>query len=172
MERSIDPANNPDHNMNRIATLRQALKLIKKASQQSGIGVVFPDSIPTDLLLEADQNQEISGFVHPAQDRQRAGIYLGDQLVGFMTPREERDNKGWRVGAIFIKPEFKGLGLNIGSKAIAQFFAGRKAAPVPISTTNIASQKAFEAAGFKREESYPDIVEDDGWIGQWWVKNN
>lgn len=156
--------------MNRIATLRRALNIIKESNGPSNISVVFPDSIPTDLLLEADQNPEISGFVHPGQDRQRAGIYLGDQLVGFMTPREERNNKGWRVGAIFIKPESKGLGLNIGSKAIAQFFADRKAAPVPISTTNMASQKAFEAAGFKREESYPDIVEDDGWIGQWWVK--
>jgi len=147
-------------------------RIKKKASEHgSNVRVIFPDSIPSDVLLEADSNPEITGFVHPNQDRQRAGIYLGDQLVGFMTPREERANKGWRVGAIFIGPEFKGLGLNIGSKAIAQFFANRKAAPVPISTTNIASQKAFESAGFKREESYPDIVEDDGWTGQWWVKN-
>lgn len=131
------------------------------------IEVKYPDNISKDILLKADQDPEISGFVYPNDSsRERAGIYYNNSLVGFFTPRQE--SNGWRIGAIFILPNYRTLGKGLGSTAISKFFTGRKAAPVPISITNTASQKAFAKAGFVN--SGEEIIDDDGWVGNWWIK--
>ena len=134
------------------------------------VEVKFPDDIPIEFLEKGDEDPEISGFVRPEEGRQRAGIYFNDALVGFMTPREE-PNKGWRIGAIYINPDYRNKG--IGSKAINKFFEERDASSVPIGTDNIASQKAFANAGFVLLD--PDEIltdEKDGWEYQIWGKKN
>ena len=147
------------------------------AEQSQPVELRFPDVIPQDLLaladndpeiggfVFADNDPEIGGFVYPQEDRQRAGIYLDDELVGFMTPREE--DGGWRAGAIYIRPDSRGKG--IGSLAIDKFFEDKSASPVPIGLNNLASQKAFAKAGFVLLD--PDEVltdEKDGWEYQLW----
>jgi RimJ/RimL family protein N-acetyltransferase len=134
--------------------------------QANTVQIKFPDAIPPEMLALANKDPEISGFVYPEEDRQRAGIYFNDELVGFMTPRKEPDG-GWRVGAIHIDPNNRGKG--IGSMAIAKFFEDKTASPVPISVDNISSQKAFANAGFALLN--PDEVltdEKDGWKYQLW----
>ena len=135
------------------------------AEQTQPVELRFPDVIPQDLLALADNDPEIGGFVYPQEDRQRAGIYLDNELVGFMTPREE--DGGWRAGAIYIRPDSRGKG--IGSLAIDKFFEDKSASPVPIGLNNLASQKAFAKAGFVLLD--PDEVltdEKDGWEYQLW----
>ena len=135
------------------------------AEQSQPVELRFPDVIPQDLLALADNDPEIGGFVYPQEDRQRAGIYLDNELVGFMTPREE--DGGWRAGAIYIRPDSRGKG--IGSLAIDKFFEDKSASPVPIGLNNLASQKAFAKAGFVLLD--PDDVltdEKDGWEYQLW----
>ncbi len=135
------------------------------AEQSQPVELRFPDVIPQDLLALADNDPEIGGFVYPQEDRQRAGIYLDNELVGFMTPREE--DGGWRAGATYIHPDSRGKG--IGSLAIDKFFEDKSASPVPIGLNNLASQKAFAKAGFVLLD--PDEVltdEKDGWEYQLW----
>ncbi len=147
------------------------------AEQSQPVDLRFPDVIPQELLaladndpeiggfVFADNDPEIGGFVYPREDRQRAGIYLDDELVGFMTPREE--DGGWRVGAIYIRPENRGKG--IAPSAIAKFFEDKNASPVPIGLANSSSQSAFAKAGFVLLD--PDDVltdEKDGWEYQLW----
>jgi len=136
--------------------------------QINTVQVKFPDAIPPDILTLADEDPEIAGFVYPEEGRQRAGIYFDDELVGFMTPREE-PNGGWRVGAIYIDPDHRRKG--IGSMAIAKFFEHKTASPVPIGINNTSSQKTFAKAGFTLLN--PDEIltdEDDNWQYQLWGK--
>lgn len=154
----------------KLNTLKKALASLGVDLEEEGdgnISIKFPDSIPKDLLTLADKNPEISGFVYPENENKvRAGIYKGKKLVGFFTPREERGDLGWRVGAIFIHPDERGSG--IAAKVLKKFFKDRVAAPVPISVDNISSRKSFERAGFK--DTGKEIVEDDGWVATWFVK--
>ena len=135
---------------------------------RQNVEVKFPDDIPVEFLEKGDADPEISGFVHPEEDRQRAGIYFNDKLVGFMTPREEPD-KGWRIGAIYINPDDRNK--RIGSKAINKFFEKRDASSVPIGTDNVASQKAFANAGFALLDPNEILTDEkDGWEYQIWGK--
>jgi len=148
----------------RLNTLKILLASLELSNT---ISIKFPDTIPQDLLLLADKNPEISGFVYPEDsDKVRAGIYRGDKLVGFFTPREERKGLGWRVGAIFIHQDERGSGIT--TEVLKEFFKDRVAAPVPISVDNISSRKSFERAGFK--DTGAELVEDDGWTGTWFKK--
>src|SRR6056300_1124034 len=73
----------------------------REEAVESEVEVIFPDSIDRDLLIKGDADREISGFVYPDDESiDRGGIYFQGDLVGFMTPREEKG--GWRVGAIYI----------------------------------------------------------------------
>jgi RimJ/RimL family protein N-acetyltransferase len=130
----------------------------------------MPDIIPTDMLMKADSDKELTGYVHPnTPNIIRAGIYFNGRLVGFMTPRMESiENQTWRTGAIYILPDYQGRG--IGSKAISEFFKNRKAAPVPIGITNKASQKSFASAGFTTDGIIRVNEEDNNWKFQWWIK--
>jgi len=136
--------------------------------QTNTVQIKFPDVISPEMLAGANEDPKLTGFVYPEEDRQRAGIYFNDELVGFMTPRKEPDG-GWRVGAIYIDPNNRNKG--IGAKAIANFFEERRASPVPIGVDNINSQKAFANAGFillNPDEILTD--EKDGWEYQIWGK--
>ena len=140
------------------------------AEQSQPVELRFPDVIPQDLLALGNKDPEIEGFVDPEDvSKKRAGIYIGDDLVGFMTPRKEPDG-GWRVGAIYIRPENRGKG--IAPSAIAKFFEDKDASPVPIGLTNSSSQSAFAKAGFALLD--PDKVltdESDGWKYQLWGRH-
>jgi len=130
--------------------------------------IKYPDTIPLELLLEGDADISIKGYVYPYENRKRGGIYYQDELVGFFTPRH--DLTGWRVGAIYIKDEFRGVGM--GTLTIQTFLKRRKASPVPIDVDNFASQRAFEKAGFVKETTthtnYNDGVFSDY---NWWYKH-
>jgi len=106
------------------------------------------------LTDEADAHEEFSGFnlvKGQEYDSRRIVFLLGDNVVGFMTPREEtRFGKNrWRTGAIFVSKNFRGMG--IAPKAIKEFFKDKKGYSW-ISNQNKASQNAFSSAGFIKGE--------------------
>ena len=111
------------------------------------------------LLIEANADTHIAGFVYPDDPaRARLPIFEDGQLVGFATPRQDKDGV-WRMGAIFIKPEFRGHGL--GSGAIRDFMSERRGRAF-IEEENASSERAYEKAGFRRKHK---VVDDKGW---WW----
>jgi len=61
-----------------------------------------------------------------------------------MTPR--KDGGHWRTGAIYVLPAYRSLG--IATKAIKLFVRDHHPTVSVIETTNTASMKAFDAAGF------------------------
>jgi len=68
------------------------------------------------LTDEADAHEEFSGFnlvKGQEYDSRRIVFLLGNNVVGFMTPREEtRFGKNrWRTGAIFVSKNFRGMGI-------------------------------------------------------------
>lgn len=99
-----------------------------------------------ELLLRADSDPLLAGYVYPDDEsKARLPIYYGANLVGFATPRQDNDGV-WRMGAIFVLPENRGRGL--ARNAIASFMICRRGRAF-IEHDNIASQRAYEAAGFK-----------------------
>jgi RimJ/RimL family protein N-acetyltransferase len=133
--------------------------------QSPSVKVKFPDIIPPELLAMAEEDPELTGYVYPEEpEKDRAGIYHDDELVGFMTPRQNRHSL-WRVGAIYIQPEHRRLG--IAPEAIKNFLSDRPAAQTPIAINNTASQKAFIKAGF-RLLNPDEVLVDDGWKYQMW----
>ena len=147
---------------------RNLLKEERETAIASDVEVVFPDDIPKDLLMKGDSDGEISGFVYPHDvSRARGGIYWQGDLVGFMTPREEKG--GWRVGAIYIDSKTRESVKGIGSIAISKFFEGREAADLPIGVGNEFSQRAFSNAGFvDTGKKYVD--DSDGWEATVWSR--
>lgn len=147
--------------------LEQYIKLIIESidkENESNVNIKFPDTIPSSLLVEADQNPFIKGYVYPYdKNRIRCGIYYNDILVGFMTPRES--SRGWRIGAIYVKKEYSGK--SISSIAIKKFLQDKKAAPVLIDTNNVTSQKAFEKAGFSMDQAIYDWDDGSGQYNIW-----
>ena len=143
----------------------------REEAVESEVEVIFPDDkIGEDLLRKGDADGEISGFVYPDDSSlSRGGIYWQGDLVGFMTPREEKG--GWRVGAIYIDSKIRESVKGIGSIAISKFFAGREAADLLIGVDNISSQRAFSNAGFvDTGKKYVD--DSDGWEATVWSRGS
>ena len=99
--------------------------------------------IPRKLLLDANKDKDIEGYVYPNKKVNRVAIHKDNEVVGFFTPREE--NGYHRVGALYVRPEYRGQGL--ASKAIGDYMADKKS-KVLIEDTNIASIKAHLKAGY------------------------
>ena len=147
---------------------KAVLRESREIADECEVDVVFPDSIDEDLLRKGDADSEISGFVYPEEsDRLRGGIYWRGDLVGFMTPREEKG--GWRVGAIYIDNEVRERVKGIGSIAISKFFVGREAADLLIGVDNISSKRAFSNAGFK-DTGKKYVDDSDGWEATVWSR--
>jgi hypothetical protein len=147
---------------------RNLLKETRETAIASDVEVVFPDGIPEDLLMKGDSDGEISGFVYPHDvSRARGGIYWRGDLVGFMTPREEKG--GWRVGAVYIDSEARERVKGIGSIAISKFFECREAADLLIGVDNISSQRAFSNAGFE-DTGKKYVDKSDGWEATVWSR--
>lgn len=111
------------------------------------------------ILKEADRDPLLAGFVFPDDStKKRLPIFFEDRLVGFATPRTDKDGV-WRMGAIYVNSEYRNKGL--ARAAIASFMKNRKGRAF-IEFDNLASQKAYAAAGFK-------IVKSDYESkGNWW----
>jgi len=116
--------------------------------------------IPKRLLLEADQDKDVSGYVFPEETRHRIPI-LSDKgdVVGFMTPRKE--GNAWRSGAIYVSKEHRGKGY--ASDALVNFFSN-KSGRAYIDDSNTSSQGAFRKAGFKPSESAKKIEGLTQWV--------
>ena len=116
--------------------------------------------VPQELIDEGLRDPELSGvsLKGPA-----VAIMDGDQIAGWHAPRQ--DPKGWRVGAIYIRPQFRGRGL--GGRTVKQFLDDKDAADVPIRTGNTSSERMFSAAGFV--PSGREIVHD-GEVLHWWTR--
>lgn len=101
-------------------------------------------AISRQLLLEADADPQIQGYVYPDdKTRIRVPIVSDGKTVGFYTPR--KDGTVWRTGAIYVKPEYRGQGL--ASAAIAEYMRDKKGSAF-IEDGNTASRAAFIRAGF------------------------
>lgn len=102
-------------------------------------------SIPRKLLLEANKDKDIEGYVHPNKNINRVAIHKDGEVVGFFTPREE--NGYHRVGALYVQPQYRGQGL--ASNAIRDYMSDKKS-KVLIEDANIASIKAHLKAGYAK----------------------
>ncbi|MEA9357004.1 GNAT family N-acetyltransferase [Bacteriovorax sp. PP10] len=112
-----------------------------------------------EVLLKADADPLLAGFVYPHDEtRKRLPIYNENKLIGFATPRQDKDEV-WRMGAIYILPEFRNMGF--AKKIIKSFMANRRGRAF-IENDNIASQKAYSASSFN---AVREDLANDGW---WW----
>ena len=103
-------------------------------------------SVDRDLLLEADRDPGIAGFVRPDSGATRVPFKHKGKVVGFMTPRQDPDGYH-RVGAVYVKPEYRGKG--IAARNIASYMEGKKS-KVWIEDDNIATARAHTKAGYKK----------------------
>lgn len=105
--------------------------------------------IPKEMLLKADEDTYLKGYVFPDEPRERIAIEVNGSIVGFMTPRKSGDT--WRTGAIYIDPEHRGKGF--ATSAIVSFFSNKKSGIALVEPHNEASQRAFSKAGFGEEKT-------------------
>lgn len=103
-------------------------------------------SVERDLLIEADKDPGIAGFVRPDSKAKRVPFTHKGEVVGFMTPRLDPDGYH-RVGAVYVKPEHRGKG--IASKNIAKYMQGKRS-KVWIDDDNVATARAHAKAGYKK----------------------
>jgi RimJ/RimL family protein N-acetyltransferase len=109
------------------------------------------------LLAEAEADPLLKGFVFPDEpERKRLPIFFEEKLVGFATPRQDPDGV-WRMGALFVKPEFRKRGL--AKLAIRTFMTKRRGRSF-IEEANLASRRAYKSAGFRAVRSATG--------GRWW----
>ena len=98
------------------------------------------------LIDEAGRDPAVGALVDPENPRrERLPIYAGKSLVGFATPRVDRDGI-WRMGALWIRPDYRKRGL--GRWVIREFMKGKRGRAF-IDDANAASQAAFRSAGFR-----------------------
>lgn len=106
------------------------------------------------LTKLADNTAELSGLgiTEPNFSNRRIAILQGNRVAGFLTPIQEHGF--WNTDSIFVDPKLQGQG--VGKKAIMSFFhhMNHKPGKVWIANFNKASQKAFQACGFAKEEMY------------------
>jgi GNAT superfamily N-acetyltransferase len=103
-------------------------------------------SVGRDLLIEADKDPGIAGFVRPDSGAERVAFTHKGEVVGFMTPRLDPDGYH-RVGAVYVKPEHRGKG--IASRNIARYMQGKKS-KVWIDDDNVATARAHAKAGYQK----------------------
>ena len=120
--------------------------------------------VPLHMLSDAENDPALSGAVL-SRPVKRMSIVVDNTLVGFLSPRKERSGH-WRTGAIYVKPEHRSLGY--GSMAIQKFFEDKELGLSLIEPANIASQKAFESAGFRYKRTF--VNPSDGASYQVWEK--
>jgi RimJ/RimL family protein N-acetyltransferase len=125
-----------------------------------------------NLLDDADNHPEFSGGGYVKgqdKDKQRVVALLGDEVIGFMTPRYQPESGYWRSGAIYVKPIYQGKGY--ASIMLQSFFNNPKHLParVWIANYNVSSQKAFGKAGFvkSKQRNLSDAPNDHGYD---WIK--
>jgi ribosomal protein S18 acetylase RimI-like enzyme len=69
-------------------------------------------------------------------------------IVGYHMPFYRDIKTGWRVGNIYVDPQFRGYGW--ARKAVEAFVKEKsKVAPVMVRVGNTASERLFSACGFK-----------------------
>jgi RimJ/RimL family protein N-acetyltransferase len=98
------------------------------------------------MLSQASDDTFLGDIVGKTENKYRLGIYLNNNLIGFLTPRQDQNNN-WRTGAIYMLPRYRGKGY--GSEAIKLFFSDKQSGSALIEPTNIGSRKAYEKAGLK-----------------------
>lgn len=104
------------------------------------------------LLLLADENKYLKGFVDPNNlSKLRISIKYDNQLVGFFSPREEKDYM--RIGAIYIKDQYRKnlLGFSIAEYSIKLYFKNKKVKEI-VDADNIGIKALFLRCGFKFSE--------------------
>lgn len=121
-------------------------------------------SVPDDLLEQAENDPRLSGVVLSRKGQQKS-ITLNGEVIGFLTPRKERDGS-WRTGAIYIVPDHRSKGY--ASRVITMFFSDKEKGYALIEEDNYSSQKAFSKAGFNQHGTFTD--KSDGVTYQVWKK--
>ncbi len=109
------------------------------------------------LLAQAEDNGYLTGYVlSRPKSTIRHVLYVGGVPVGFFTPRQE--GQRWRVGAIYVLPEYRkrSIGLSYAELALRSFIRGKEVLTL-VDSDNVSAQRLFERLGFnasrQREES-------------------
>lgn len=108
---------------------------------------VDKNGIPLEIVRAAMKEPALRGRVLLGSLRREA-LRCDGQIVGFVTPRNQRDSKVlggiWRHGPIYILPEFRGRGL-----LVAYYDAHPRRVCVSfVAHDNEESLRAHLAAGF------------------------
>ena len=114
------------------------------------------------MLLMADQDPYLKGYVHPEDTSIERRLITDDEggPVGFFTPRE--DKRAQRTGAIWVEPGARGKGY--AAQAIRDYI-GAGPGRAFIEESNAASRRAFTAAGFLQ-----DAEREERWGGGHWFR--
>lgn len=139
-------------------------EILNEQVTSNDVVVLGSHSIPDSILDAAEMDGYLSGVVTSNKGKQLS-ISVNDELVGFLTPRQEK-NGVWRTGAIYILPEYRNKGY--GAKAIKTFFTDKEKGMSLIEPSNTSSQRAFSSAGFVRCDDFVD--KSDGSVYQIWKK--
>lgn len=132
-------------------------KIAKRYLFASRISYDLNSSVPEYILEEARKDPYIGNYIN--KDRSRP-IFLGEEPVGFIAPKISGDGV-WRLKSTFVLPEYRGKG--IARTIIKKFFKNRPGRAF-IDKDNVASQRAFKAAGF-----LPYQKEERWGGGSWWA---
>ena len=120
--------------------------------------------VPDELLERAENDPRLTGVVLSRKGQQKS-ITLNGEVIGFLTPRKERDGS-WRTGAIYVVPEHRSKGY--ASRVITVFFSDKEKGYALIEEDNYSSQRAFAKAGFIESGKYTD--KSDSTTYQVWKK--
>jgi hypothetical protein len=116
--------------------------------------------VPPAMIERGLKDPELSGI---SLNGPAVGIMHEGECVGWHAPRQ--DKGGWRVGAIYIDPQFRGRG--IAGSVVRDFLSDKDAADVPIRVGNESSERMFSSAGFV--PTGREIVHE-GETLHWWTR--
>jgi RimJ/RimL family protein N-acetyltransferase len=119
-----------------------------------------------DLIAMADRANKdptLAGYV----DNPSMAVFIGQELVGFFSPRKTsyQGKPHWRAGALWTEPKHRHKG--VMKKALEEFFATHHPCLSWIEDTNGASIKLFLRLGFKKGPKRD--LEDTP--GHWYTKS-
>ena len=117
------------------------------------------------ILKKAARDPFLGNFIYGKKLTDMILFISEGILVGFAIPRKDSDGH-YRTGPIYVEPSARGKG--IAGEFVKSYFEKRKGRSW-IEKKNVASQKTFESAGFRRTNKVH--VDPDGTVLYEYIKS-
>jgi GNAT superfamily N-acetyltransferase len=119
-----------------------------------------------NMVEESDEDPHLKGLVDERglQLDEREPILHNGEIAGFFTPQHNAKTGLSRLGAIYITPKYRRLGLAF--KVLSEFSAHYPTIAF-IDSTNVASREMYEKAGFVKGK----YSAGDGYEGHWYYND-